>query len=206
MHASHDAAQTIRSLACTENALHNVVITVILIYQIPCLLGEKQVSGWFIQGRAGQTDPLLVAKGQCLAAAVYFVRKNMLWITAIALPIACHRPPEVFRFIERLKVQQSDSGIAVHQTDMQFWAKLVVGVGPSPDDESDPWLGQTGDAPGDAAAPGPKYDSRLLVDNSDYIQMVRLLLGQFCAIVDCFGYVTYIPADVLQLFFGSSTD
>ena len=57
---------------------------------------------------------MLFAKGQRLTVAIDLVRQNAFRITAIALPIPGHCPPEVFGFIERLEVQPFDPGIAVH--------------------------------------------------------------------------------------------
>ena len=118
---------------------------------------------------------MLFAKGQRLTVAVNFVRQNALRITSIALPIPGHRPPEVFRFIERFEVQPFDPGVAVNQTDVQFWAKLSVGMGFPSDNGPDPGLGQTDDAPGNAVDPESKHDPLLLVNSSDYIQAVCLL-------------------------------
>ncbi len=40
-----------------------------------------------------------------------------------------HRPPEILRFIVRLKIQLFDPRIAIDQTDVQFGAKFRVGMG-----------------------------------------------------------------------------
>ena len=118
---------------------------------------------------------MLFAKSQRLAIAIDLVRQNAFRITSIAIPIPGHRPPEVFRFIKWLEVQSFDPGVAVHQTDVQFWAKFGAGMGFPLDNGPNPWLCQTDDTPGDTVGSGLKQDSLLLVDSGDYIQTFRLL-------------------------------
>jgi len=127
---------------------------------------------------------MLFAKGQRLAIPVDFVCQNAFWITTIALPIPGYRPLEVFRFIKWLEVQPFDPGISVHQTDVQFWARLGVGVCFPPDDRPNPRLGKTDDAPWDTVDPGLKHTPLLLIDSSDYIQAFCLLRGQFCTFLN----------------------
>lgn len=127
------------------------------------------------QGWAGQTDAMLFAKSQCLAAAVDFVCQNASRITAIALPISGHRPSEILRFIEEFEIQTSHSGVAVHQSDMQFCAELDVGVGLSLNDGPGPRLGQTDNAPGNAVVQGFKHEALLLIDSGNDIQTLCLL-------------------------------
>ena len=73
-------------------------------------------------------------------------------------------------------------------------------MGLPPDDGPNPRLGQTDDAPRDTVGPGLKHDPLLLVDGGDYIQAFCLLWGQFCTFLNQFSYITYVPADILQLF------
>lgn len=68
---------------------------------------------------------MLLAKSQYLAVAVNFVRQNAFRITAIALPILSHRPPEVFRIVDGLKVQLFEIGLTRLSTQSEIAPFLI---------------------------------------------------------------------------------
>lgn len=153
-----------------KNTLHSVAGATVLILLFLCLTRQNRISWQFSKSRARQTYPILFAKGQSLAIPVDLVCQNVFRIRSIALPIPGHRPPEVFRLIERLEVQPFDPGVAVHQTDVQFWTKLSVGMGLPTNDGSNPGLCRTNDVPGDAVSSRLKHDPLLLINSGDCIQ------------------------------------
>ena len=140
---------------------------------------------------------MLLAERERLPVTVNFVRQNALRPAAIVVVIAVYSFPEVLRLVVRLKVQPLDTGVPIHQTDMQFHPELRVGTNFSSDDGTDPRLRQTDDAPRNAVALVFKHDTLLLINCGHQIQTFFLLFSQYNAILDKLDDVSHIPPDVL---------
>ena len=202
----HNSVQTIGSPACAENTLHDVAAAAILIFLFLLQTGQVRILWRLAQSGAGEAGPMLFAEGQRLAAAVDFVCQTAFRPATITVMIAVYGFPESLRFTVRFKAQSLDSGIAVHQADVLLCSKLRVGASLSPDDRPVPELCQTDNTLWDAVFPGFHHDPLLIIDSGDNIQTFCLLFGKFCTVLDKFDHISYVSADILQLFADCGTN